>query len=57
MNTQISKSAYLFGTIGLAAGVFYSFRKGDDIKKVAVSGLVIGVCGFIVGSAINKLYE
>ena len=56
-SNQISKSAMLFGTIGLVGGIFYSFKKGDNMQKVLITGGVVGLCGFLLGSALNKLYE
>jgi glyoxylase-like metal-dependent hydrolase (beta-lactamase superfamily II) len=37
--TFSSKSATLLGTVGLAGGIFYSFKKGDNITKVLISHL------------------
>lgn len=54
---QLSKSTKLFGTIGLVGGLLYSFKKGDKPSKILITGGFLGVCGLLVGSAINNLYE
>lgn len=53
----LSKGESLFGAIGLVGGILYSFRKGDNIQKVLISGGVFGLCGFLIGSAFTKLYD
>jgi len=55
--TSSSKSATLLGTIGLAGGIFYSFKKGQNMTKVLITGGVFGLCGYLLGTAITKFYE
>jgi hypothetical protein len=56
-STFSSKSATLLGTVGLAGGIFYSFKKGDNMTKVLITGGIFGLCGYLLGSAITKFYE
>ena len=55
--TFSSKSATLLGTVGLAGGIFYSFKKGENMTKVLISGGGFGLCGYLLGTAITKFYE
>jgi len=57
MTRTTSKSATLLGTLGLAGGIFYSFKKGDNMTKVLITGGVFGLCGYLLGTAITKFYE
>jgi hypothetical protein len=52
-----SKPATFFATIGLVGGIFYTFRKGESMNKVLLTGGVFGICGLLAGAAISKLYE
>jgi hypothetical protein len=46
----------LLGTIGLISTAIYFYRKDKDLKFVAVSAVIGGICGFALGNAIYKFY-
>jgi hypothetical protein len=52
-----SKAATLFATAGIVGGIFYSYKKNDPMQKILISAGIFGICGYLVGSAITKLYE
>ena len=53
----ISKSTMFFTTAGIVGGVFYAFKKNQNTTAILTTGAIFGACGFLVGAAINKLYE
>ena len=54
---KASKATTVATTLGLAAGIFFSFRKGEPTTKILITGGVFGLCGYLLGTAITKFYE
>ena len=52
-----SKASMLLATGGFVGGVLYSQMKGKPMQSVVITGLIFGVCGYLAGNALTKLYQ
>ena len=52
-----TKAGSLLGAVGFVGGAWYAFNKGQSLQKVAITAVIIGVGGMLVGNAFTKLYE
>lgn len=53
----LSKGEGLFTTIGIVSGVIYSYKRNQPMNQLLLNSAIFGLCGYLVGTTITKLYE